>query len=212
MASHPASVLKTGASWFISACVVIVTAGLVLLAYGLWRSPVHKPDPDELRQQFDTRHAALRCLADSPALAANRNNLARADEVIAFLRDAARLHKEATDKLADHDATVWKWSRAIATSYCDTEKQVEYWYVFHSERLDFFKLEARDLRTHAVQFAFRHETDGRVTFRRARDGASFATHTNGALASVTVPLADGSICGASWDEHGAMHERRPAAR
>ncbi len=210
MASHPASVLKTGASWFISACVVIVTVGLMLLAYGLWRSPVPKPEADELRQQFDTRHATLRGLADSPAITANRNKLAHADEIIALLRDAARIHKDATDKLSDHDVTIWKWSRAIATSYCDTEKQVEYWYVFHSEQLDLFKLEARDLRTHKVQFAFRHETDGRVTFRRARDGASFATHTNGTLAFVIVPLADGLRFELNWDEHGALRERGQA--
>lgn len=212
MAPPSARALKTGASWFISACVVIVTGGLILLAYGLWRVPVPKPDPDELRQQFDARHATLRHLADSPAIAANRANLLHADEIAALLHDAARLHQEATDRLAGHDVTIWKWNRAMATTYHDTEKQVEYWYVFHSEKLDLFKLEARDLRTHAVQFAFRHEKDGRVTFRRARDGAAFATHTNGALASVTAPLADGSLFELNWDEHGASRERRPAAK
>jgi hypothetical protein len=208
MAFHPANVLRTGASWFISACIVIVLGGLALLAYGLWRSPVPRPDADDFRQQFATRHAALLALADSRAIVSNRARLAHAEAAVGLLGDAKRVHTEAVDRLIDRDVTIWKWSRAIATSLRDTEQQKEYWFVFHSPALDLFKLEVRDLNTHALQHAFRHEKDGSMTFRRLADGASFTTHTNGALAAMSLPLAGGGSFSRQWSPDGSLVENR----
>ncbi len=210
MAFHPANVLRTGASWFISACILIVLGGLALLAYGLWRSPLPRPDTEDFRQLFATRHAPLLALAESGAISANRSRLKHADAVVDLLAEARRAHSEAIDRLIDRDVTIWKWNRAIATSYRDTERQKEYWFVFHTVALDLFKLEIRDLNTHALQLAFRHEKDGSVTFRRLADGASFTTHTNGALASVSLPVAGGTLFQPRWNADGSLLDHKPA--
>ncbi|MBM3876340.1 MAG: hypothetical protein FJ386_06435 [Verrucomicrobia bacterium] len=212
MASHPGSMLKTGASWFVSACLLIVVGGLLLLAYGLWRTPMPRPEVEEFRQFFATRHAALLQLADSPAATANRGRLPDAAAITGLLEDARKVHTEAIERLVDRDVTIWNWSRAIATSHRDTEQQREYWYVFHSAKFDLFKLEVRDLTTRELLHAFRHEKEGSVTFRRLKDGASFVTHTNGALASVSVPLADGRRVQVDWNPDGSIHERRAPAK
>ena len=212
MASNSASGLSRGASWFISACLLIVVGGLMLLAYGLWRTPVPRPEPEEFRQLFATRHAKLLQLADSPAITANRSRLAHVDAIVSLLEEARRIHTEAIERLIDRDVTIWNWSRAIATSHRDSEHQREYWYVFHSEKFDLFKLEVRNLKTRELQHAFRHEQDGSITFRRLGDDASFLTHTNGALANVSLPAADGKRVQVDWNPDGSLQERRPPAK
>jgi len=208
MASNSASGLSRGASWFISASLLIVVGGLMLLAYGLWRTPVPRPEPDELRQLFATRHAKLLQLAASPAITANRPRLAHADAIVALLDEAREIHSEAIERLIDRDVTIWNWSRAIATSHRDAERQREYWFVFHSEKFELFKLEVRDLQTRELQHSFRHEKDGSLTFRRLGDDASFLTHTNGALATVSLPVADGTRVQMDWNPDGSLQERR----
>lgn len=212
MAFNPTNALRTGASWFVSACVGLVTVGLLLLAYGLWRSPVARPEAEELRQQLQQRHATLLQLPESPAMEICVAPLPHAVEVLALLRDARRVHSAGVEKLVESDATIWRWHGAIATSAKDSERRVEYWFSFHSDRLDLHKLELRQLPTHELQYAFRYESDGCVTFTRLRDGASFASHTNGALASVRLRLRDDSIWEANWDGAGVRRGRQPAGK
>ena len=209
MAFNPLNALRTGASWFISACVLIVTVGLLLLAYGLWRSPVPRPEAEDFRHQLQRRHARLLELPDDPVGEQQRAQLPQADEILGLLRDARRVHSEAMEKLVENDFTIWRWHSAVAGSWQDSGRQVEYWFVFHSDRLDLRKLELRQLPTHAIQYAFRYEVDGRVSFSRLRDGAAFACHTNGALATVRLRQQDGSTWEAHWDKTGTQLGRQP---
>ena len=211
MAFKPLNALRTGASWLVSACVILVTVGLMLLAYGLWRAPVTRPEAEEWRQQLQRRHEKFLQLSESPAILRNRAELPQLARVLELLNDSRRVHSASIDRLLESDSTIWNWHGAVATTCKDAGQQVEHWFVFHSDKLDLRKVELRHLDTHELLYAFRFETDGSMTFRREKDGAAFTCHTNGALATASLRLAEGSTWEATWDKDGALISRHPTS-
>lgn len=177
----------------------VVSAGLVLLVVGLWRSEVRRPEREVLREFYRTRYFQLERLGTGTQLEVALAGVRDGKAIRELVEEGRRGQAEALGFFVEREVRVWWWNGMISTSCRVPERGWEFWFVFASRELDLRRVRRRELGSGALHIALDYGADGRVTFKRGRDSAVFGCNPQGGLEYVRLPQDDGTTRVVRWD-------------